>query len=174
MLWYHLLALWRDNHCLEGPKVGSRGPVTLNLWGTCWLFPMYAGFFISDCSAYVCGWEDPVVGLLFSRPKGDVWAYADDVWSSLVLVQYVCDCQRYLARFEVSFRVELICCNGPFWLYPIHILPVRYELVDIVGRWCVLVGVLEALRCACPTKFGFVSLIETLLFFCRCCCPWRL
>ena len=29
--WYHLLALWRDNHCLEGSEVGSRGPVTLNL-----------------------------------------------------------------------------------------------------------------------------------------------
>ena len=31
MLWYDLLALWRDNHCLEGPEVGSRGPATLNL-----------------------------------------------------------------------------------------------------------------------------------------------
>ena len=39
----------------------------------------------------------------------------------IVLISYPswCDCQEYLARFEVSFRVELICCNGPVWLYPV-------------------------------------------------------
>ena len=64
LLWYDLLALWSDNHWLEGPEAGSRGLVTLNLWGTCWLLPIYAGFVSLRCSA-VGGQEDPVVGSLF-------------------------------------------------------------------------------------------------------------
>ena len=30
----------------------------------------------------------------------------------------------------------------------------------MVGRWSVLVGVLEALLCACPTELGFVSFLK--------------
>ena len=46
------------------------------------------------------------------RPRGDRCIIDDDdrVFSSYPLW---CDSQEYLARFEVNFLVELICCNGP-------------------------------------------------------------
>ena len=66
-------ALWSDNHCVcEEPKVGPCGLGTLNLWGTCWLLPIYAGFVSLSCSAVV-GVREPSCWFVSSRPEVDVW-----------------------------------------------------------------------------------------------------
>ena len=76
VLWYDLLGLWRDNNCLEGPEVGSRGPVTLNLLGTCRLL---CGFFIAKLFGLRVWTKGPGCWFALSRPEGVVWAYADDI-----------------------------------------------------------------------------------------------
>ena len=65
-----------DNHCLGGFEVRSRGLLTLNLWGTCWLLPIYAGFVSLWCSAIV-ETRGPGWWFAFSRPEDNVWVYAD-------------------------------------------------------------------------------------------------
>ena len=69
VLRYYLLALWRDNLCLEGPEVGSSGPVTLNLVRYTLAIAHVCGFLSLICSAYCCGREDPVVVSLFHGLK---------------------------------------------------------------------------------------------------------
>ena len=46
------------------------------------------------------------------RPRGGRYILDGD---DCVISSYPlgCDSREYLARFEVSFRVESICCNGP-------------------------------------------------------------
>ena len=76
----------------------------------------------------------------------------------IVLISYPswCDCQEYLALFEVSFRVELICCNGPVWLYPVYLFWVdmscwMYWAVGVCcwpGCW----------RCTCPAGYILYSI----------------
>ena len=41
----------------------------------------------------------------------------------LVPIRWGAIAGNFLARFEVSFRVESICCNGPvlLWLYPVYL-----------------------------------------------------
>ena len=62
------------------------------------------------------------------RPRGGKCIFDGD---SCVIGSYPlgCDGREYLARFEVSFRVESICCNGPI-LLAISCLFVCY--VDVV------------------------------------------
>ena len=78
ILRYYLLALLRDNHCLEGPEVGSRGPVTLNLLRYTLAIAHVFGFFIADLFSLLIWTRGPGCCFAFSRPKGDVWAYAED------------------------------------------------------------------------------------------------
>ena len=56
------------------------------------------------------------------RPRGGRYILDGD---DCVISSYPlgCDSREYLARFEVSFRVESICCNGPvlLWLYPVYL-----------------------------------------------------
>ena len=115
VLWYHLLALWRDNYCLEGSGIRSRGPIKLNLWSICWLWPA-CGYFVAVFGLYV--W---IRGSRCCFAFRGLEAMCVLLTMMIVLSSYPlwCDCQEYLARFEVSFRVELICCNGPVWLYPV-------------------------------------------------------
>ena len=62
------------------------------------------------------------------RPGGGKYIVDGD---SYVIGSYPleCDGREYLARFEVSFRVESICCNGPIFM-AISCLFVCY--VDVV------------------------------------------
>ena len=81
-----------------------------------------------------------------------------------------CDCQEYLARFEVSFRVELICCNGPVWLYPVC-LSGWCELVDVLSRWSLLARVLEVFECTCPAEYCLYSVnVCSHMWWCMHCC----
>ena len=78
VLRYYLLALWRDNLCLEGPEVGSSGPVTLNLVRYTLAIAHVCGFFIADLFGLLLWTRGPCCCFAFSRPKGDIWAYAED------------------------------------------------------------------------------------------------
>ena len=62
----------------------------------------------------------------------------------LVLIHWGAIAGNFLARFEVSFRVESICCNGPvlLWLYPVYFVCYVDVVVDIEPLW-VLARVLE-------------------------------
>ena len=64
------------------------------------------------------------VSVLFCLPRPGGGEYILD-GDSCVIGSYPleCDGREYLALFEVSFRVESICCNGPFilWLYPVYL-----------------------------------------------------
>ena len=57
-------------------------------------------------------WIRVLVLFCLLRPRGGKYIFDGD---SCVIGSYPlgCDRREYLARFEVSFRVESICCNGP-------------------------------------------------------------
>ena len=69
--------------------------------------------------------------MLFCLPRPGGGEYILD-GDSCVIGSYPlgCDSREYLARFEVSFRVESICCNGPVFYMAISCLFVCY--VDVV------------------------------------------
>ena len=86
------------------------------------------------------------------RPRGGRYILDGD---SCVIGSYPleCDGREYLALFEVSFRVESICCNGPviLWLYPVY-------LFAMLTWWWILShsgcrpGCWRCLR-TCPAKY---------------------
>ena len=86
------------------------------------------------------------------RPRGGRCIIDDD---DCVISSYPlgCDSREYLARFEVSFRVESICCNGPVSYG--YIPSICFLLLTwwwILSRWMCWPG---CWRCwsTCPTEY---------------------
>ena len=72
------------------------------------------------------------------RPRGGRYIIDGD---DCVISSYPlgCDSREYLARFEVSFRVESICCNGPVlpWLHPVYLFVMLtwWWILSRCGSW---------------------------------------
>ena len=138
VLWYHLLALWRDNHCLEGSGVWSRGPIKLNLWGICRLFPCL--WVLCRCVRLV--YVDKRVWMLFCllRPRGDVCIFIDNDDLCLFLIHHGAIARNIslysksafvLSWFAVMvlFGYILFICFGLTW-----VVGCIEPLVFVVGR----------------------------------------
>ena len=134
-LWYYFLALRNDDHL---PKVGARqwDPVdeVHNLWGTCWLLPICAGF-LSLVVGCLWGYEGPNVGVVFFGQKLTYGLRLIGVKRQWVLIPPYCAIAK-----DSSFGMKSAFKLNWFMQYPglcvfvrfrVHILPVRYELVAL-------------------------------------------
>ena len=134
--WYHLLALWRDSCCLGGSGMWSLWTYQVKSISIRWLLPVLWVF----CRwVRLCMWIRGGYWCCFAFHGLEAVCTSPTVMIGLLVSIHWGATAGNFARFEVSFRVESICCNGPvlLWLYPVYLFVMLtwWWILSRCGSW---------------------------------------